>query len=90
MLLIIAFFTIPFLSFSQTADIDENPVVISTEVINEFTLDTDVFTYRKVEPISSNPFIQNKTINFNKSNELISIKAYIKSLQMKRKETQMS
>ncbi len=89
MTLIIAFFTIPFLSMSQN-DVNTSQLVISTEIKKEIMLDETEVSLRKVEPISNNPKIQNKTINFNKSNDLISIKAYLKSLQMKRKETLMS
>ena len=79
----------PFLSFSQ-AEENKTPIVINTEVVKEIILNESELSLRKVEPISSNPKIQNKVINFNKSNDLISIKAYIKSLQLKRKETLMS
>lgn len=100
MILIIALFTFPFLSISQN-DLDKQEVT-SRDVIEsviEFELDNsqivlewnnDSLAYRKVEPISQDPKDQNKSINFTKSNELISIKAYIKSLQMKRKITLMS
>jgi len=89
MILILAFFTMPFLSFGQSES-DKAPLVINTEVVKELILNEDELGLRKVEPISDNPKIQNKTINFNKSNDLISIKAYMKKLHLKRKETLMS
>ncbi|MBT8266528.1 MAG: hypothetical protein KJO41_06115 [Bacteroidia bacterium] len=100
MILIIALFTFPLLSVSQNDidatelnsrenvasvivyDLESNPVILE--------LNTEIISYRKVEPISPDPIDQNKSINFIKSNELISIKAYIKSLQMKRKTTEIS
>jgi len=45
---------------------------------------------KKIDPISINPKTQNLDINYKKSNDLISIKAYIKSLQLKSKVTVMS
>ncbi|AXT18889.1 hypothetical protein D7030_00825 [Flavobacteriaceae bacterium AU392] len=42
---------------------------------------------KKIEPISANPKVQSNNFNHKKSNELISIKSYIRSLQLKRKET---
>lgn len=100
MILIIALLTMPFMSFSQN-DIDTQNVTsreVITSVIefdldatsNRFELDDQMISYRKIEPISMNPKDQNKNINFKKSNDLISIKAYIKSLQMKRKTTLMT
>lgn len=81
-ILILAFLLVPFTMVAQTTEDTKK----ETE---KNTINTEV-AVRKVEPISTNPKVQNKTINFNKSNDLISVKAYIKSLQMKRKETQMS
>jgi len=59
--------------------VEEVNTIIKTEVV-----------IKKVEPISINPKTQNLDLNFKKSNDLISVKAYIKSLQLKRKETLMS
>lgn len=87
--LILALFTMPFLSFGQT-ETDKTLLVINTEVVKDVLLNETELSLRKVEPISANPKIQNKTINFNKSNDIISIKAYMKSLHLKRKETLMS
>ena len=43
--------------------------------------------FKKIDPISINPMKQHKDLNFKKSHDLISVKAYIKSLQIKRKAT---
>ena len=59
--------------------IEETKTIIKTEVV-----------IKKIEPISINPKTQNLDLNYKKSNDIISIKAYIKSLQLKRKETLMS
>ena len=88
-ILILALTTMPFLSFSQS-DNEHALESINVEVIKDVLKQDTELSLRKVEPISDNPKIQNKVINFNKSNDLISIKAYMKSLQMKRKETLMS
>ena len=45
---------------------------------------------KKIDPISIDPKNQSLDLNFKKSNDIISIKAYIKSLQLKRKTTLMS
>ncbi|NQX86107.1 MAG: hypothetical protein HRT67_09430 [Flavobacteriaceae bacterium] len=45
---------------------------------------------KKIDRISNNPLKQNKDINAKKSNDLISVEAYIKSLQLKRKADLMS
>ncbi|NND52013.1 MAG: hypothetical protein HKN54_06380 [Flavobacteriaceae bacterium] len=90
----------PFLSFAQN-DKDVAQVFPRNEIVSVvefdmpdsqlvFELNEDIIAYRKWEPIAIDPMDQNKNINFNKSNALISIKAYIKSLQMKRKITLMS
>lgn len=47
-------------------------------------------TIKKIDPISANPLQQTKVLNTIKSNELISVRAYIKSLKLKRKETVLS
>ncbi|RLD29960.1 MAG: hypothetical protein DRI75_01700 [Bacteroidetes bacterium] len=81
-LLLIAIFVLPFITMAQTTAIDtvkETKTDIKIEVV-----------IKKIEPISINPKTQNLDLNFKKSNDIISIKAYIKSLQLKRKETLMS
>ena len=81
-LLIIVILVLPLISMAQSSTIntvEEVKTIIKTEVV-----------IKKVEPISINPKTQNLDLNFKKSNDLISVKAYIKSLQLKRKETLMS
>jgi len=81
-LIIIVILVLPFISMAQSTtinNVEEIKTTIKTEVV-----------IKKVEPISINPKTQNLDLNFKKSNDLISIKAYIKSLQLKRKETLMS
>ena len=100
MILFLSLITMPFLSFAQN-DKDVLEVFPRNEIVSviefEMTdshivleLNEDIIAYRKWEPIAVDPIDQNKTINYDKSNALISIKAYIKSLQMKRKITLMS
>ena len=45
---------------------------------------------KKIEPISADPYDQNKMINYQKSKDIISIKAYMRALQIKGKVTRMS
>jgi len=81
-LFIIVIFIAPFISMAQTTVIDlveETKTNIKTEVV-----------IKKVEPISINPKTQNLDLNYKKSNDIISVKAYIKRIQLKQKETQMS
>ena len=81
-LLIIVILVLPFISMAQTTTIntvEETKTIVKTEVV-----------IKKVEPISINPKTQSLDLNYKKSNDIISIKAYIKSLQLKRKETLMS
>ena len=100
MILIVAILTMPFMSFSQTESerqhVETVSVVQNVSELNTLNYSFDgqfenaIIGYKKVERISKDPRIQNKVINAKKSNDLISIKAYIRSLQMKRKETLMS
>ncbi len=81
-LIITVILVLPFISMAQTTEIktlEESKATINTEV-----------AIKKVETISTNPKTQNLDLNFQKSNDIISIKAYIKSLQLKSKETVMS
>ena len=81
-LLLIVIFVLPFISIAQTTVIDsakETKTIIETEV-----------AIKKIDPISINPKTQNLDLNYKKSNDLISIKAYIKSLQLKSKVTVIS
>lgn len=45
---------------------------------------------KKIDPISTNPTEQHKTLSNKKSMDLTSIKTYMKKLQLKRKETLVS
>ena len=81
-LLIIVILVLPFISMAQTTTtntVEDTNTIIEIEV-----------AIKTVEPISINPKTQNLDLNYKKSNDLISIKAYIKSLQLKRKETVLS
>jgi len=81
-LLIIVILVLPFISMAQTTTtntVGEAKTTIKTELV-----------IKKIDPISINPKTQSLDLNYKKSNDLISIKAYIKSLQLKRKETLMS
>lgn len=88
-ILILAFFTLPFVSIAQN-NLDSKQSDLRSEVNKEITINKEDIALRKIEPISFDPKVQIKNINFNKSNDIISLKAYIKSLQMKRKTTLMS
>ena len=81
-LLIIVILVVPFISMAQTTTI-KTVEDTKTTVKNEVAI-------KKIEPISLNPKTQHLDLNYKKSNDIISIKAYIKSLQLKRKETLMS
>ena len=91
-LIVIAFLIVPFFASAQndtkieTTDvkIDVKADIIIKAEINQ------LLTIKKVDPISINPKKQNLDLNFKKSNDIISVKAYIKSLQLKRKATVMS
>lgn len=62
----------------------ESSVVFKNEIKNAVKSEVAI---KKVDPISANPTEQSKTLNTLKSKELISIRAYIKTLRLKRKET---
>lgn len=81
----IVFFIVFFMiSFSVMAQNDKETTNVKDETP---TIEVAV---RKVEPISMNPHVQNRMINYKKSNDLISIKSYMKSLQIKGKLTKLS
>ena len=81
-LIIIVIFVAPFISMAQNTVID---------TVKEIKADAHPeVAIKKVEQISVNPKTQILDLNYKKSNDIISIKAYIKSLQLKRKETLMS
>jgi len=79
-LILIVILVLPLISMAQTTVIDS---------VKEVKTETEV-AIKKVEKISVNPKTQNLDLNYKKSNDIISIKAYIKTLQLKRKETLMS
>jgi uncharacterized protein (UPF0210 family) len=81
-ILTIAIIAVPFLGTAQEGN-DKANTVINT------TIKTEVIVKKKVEPISVNP-LEQSNLNIKKSIDLISVKAYIKSLQLKRKESLMS
>jgi len=76
-ILTIAILVSPFLMTAQNSD--EN-VKTNTELIS--TIKTEVAAKKKTEHISINP-LEQSNLNFKKSNDIISVKAYIKSLQIK-------
>lgn len=90
----------PFLGMSQnTADNQLSSSATEIHSVLEFdqegpimTLEFDegLYALKKVDHISADPRVQNKMIYYKKSKDIISVKAYIRSLQMKRKETLMS
>ncbi|WP_412987861.1 hypothetical protein [Pontimicrobium sp. IMCC45349] len=80
--LIIAFIVVPFITMAQ-----DTVVKSKEEIKTEIKADVAI---KKVDPISVNPKTQNKDLNYKKSIELISVKAYLKSLHIKRKESVVS
>ncbi len=83
LILIVAFLVVPFTLSAHSAKEKANTTI-------KTSTKTELIVAKKIEPISDNPKVQNKTINFKKSNELISVKAYIRSLQLRRNVTLMS
>jgi hypothetical protein len=93
-LIVIAFLIVPFFATAQnevktdnteiTVEVEAN-VIIKAEINNDLEL-----AIKKIDPITINPKRQNLDLNFKKSNDIISVKAYIKSLQLKRKATVIS
>ena len=81
-LLIIAISAVPFITNAQNSDVKTTD--------NTKTTDKTEMAIKKVEPISVNPKTQHLDLNYKKSNDIISIKAYIKTLQLKRKATLIS
>lgn len=80
--IVIAFLIVPFFATAQN-DSDIVKTAVSTIIKTEVVI-------KKIDPISINPKTQNLDLNYKKSNDIISVKAYIKSLQLKRKATVMS
>lgn len=81
-LIVIAFLIAPLFATAQS-----NSEIVKVDI--NTTIKTEV-VIKKVDPISINPKTQNLDLNYKKSNDIISVKAYIKSLQLKRKVTVMS
>ncbi len=91
-LIVIAFLIVPFFASAQN-DTKVEKTEVKTEVIADINIKAEInqtLTIKKVDPISINPKKQNLDLNFKKSNDIISVKAYIKSLQIKRKATVIS
>ncbi|WP_347923030.1 hypothetical protein [Pontimicrobium sp. SW4] len=91
-LIVIAFLIVPFFASAQS-DIKIEKTEVKTEVIAEIDVKSEIFqelAIKRVDPITINPKRQNLDLNFKKSNDIISVKAYIKSLQLKRKATVIS
>jgi len=91
-LIVIAFLIVPFFASAQN-DTKIEKTEVKTEVKVDINIKAEInqeLTIKKVDPISINPQRQNLDLNFKKSNDIISVKAYIKSLQLKRKATVIS
>ncbi len=93
-LIIIAFLIVPFFASAQN-DTKIEKTEVKTEVIADIMIQAEInqeleLTIKKIDPISINPKKQNLDLNFKKSYDIISVKAYIKSLQLKRKATVIS
>lgn len=78
-ILTIAILVSPFLMTAQNSD-ENAKVEINT------TVKTEVAAKKKTEPISINP-LEQTNMNIKKSHDIISVEAYIKSLQIKGKTT---
>lgn len=74
-ILTIAILVVPFLMTAQNSDKDVN-----TEL--NTAIKTEVAAKKKIDVISINP-LEQTNLNFKKSNDIISVRAYIKSLQVK-------
>lgn len=91
-LIVIAFLIVPFFASAQNETKIEKTEV-KTEVKADTVIKTEIikdFAIKKIDPITTNPKKQNLDLNFKKSKDIISVKAYIKSLQLKRKATVIS
>lgn len=93
-LIVIAFLIVPFFASSQN-DAKIEKTEVKTEVKADIMIQAEInqeleLTIKKIDPISVNPKKQNLDLNFKKSYDIISVKAYIKSLQLKRKATVIS
>lgn len=93
--IIIVFFVLFGLNASSQNEPVTEKMIEKVEILNPETLNSvneilPLQSLKKVEPISADPKDQNKSIHYGKSREIISVKAYIRKLHMKRKETLMS
>jgi len=83
LLIILALFIAPSLAFGQNQTITtEKNIEISTLKIEKLEV-----AIKKIDPISANPKVQSVNFTYKKSKDIISIKAYIKSLDLRCKET---
>ena len=90
-LIVIAFLIVPFFATAQNDSKTNNTEVIIEANIIKAEINTVLeLAIKKIDPITINPKRQNLDLNFKKSNDIISVKAYIKSLQLKRKATVIS
>lgn len=80
-LILIALITVPVLSFGQNVS---NDTVKQNEIISVETIDIQQTETKTVLSITAKAEVND--LSYKKSNELISIKAYRKSLQIKVKE----
>ena len=82
-LIVIAFLIVP--SFA-TAKNDTKTEISASKTEVKASIKQEV-TIKKYDKITLDPRKQNLDLNFKKSNDIIDVKAYIKSLQLKRKAT---
>lgn len=76
-ILTIAILVSPFLMTAQSSD-----EKAKNEINTTVKIEVEIAAKKKTEKISINPLEQTQ-MNFKKSNDIISVKAYIKSLQIK-------
>lgn len=76
-ILTIAILVVPFLMTAQNSDKNAK-----TEFNNTISTEVEVAAKKKTERISTNP-LEQTLMNFKKSHDIISVNAYIKSLQIK-------
>lgn len=91
-LIVIAFLIVPFFVSAQN-DTKIEKTEAKTEVKADVIIKADTIqnlAIKKIDPITINPKKQNLDLNFKKSNDIISVKAYIKSLQLKRNASVIS
>ena len=82
-LIVIAFLIVPFFATAQNdtkTEISASKTEVKASIKQEVTI-------KKYDKITIDPRKQNLDLNFKKSNDIIDVKAYIKSLQLKRKAT---